>query len=237
MKLLRLKAPVLLEGEGAGIGLAAAEIEHPCAAVLRAAAHHLPVHHIGGGEAARFPRAAAVIGQYLLLEVEGEYRGDRPAIMQHRGNVRFVWEGLEQRAEIMLGEDRAAEVAHAFRIDAEKRIGISVGVGLKAALRSLAHLGALLARNVGGHVLGIVAGDGGDRLAEGVVKRRPFHPARIGGAKAAIFQAGRTELRLQLEGMRIERGAGLRRGGDRAAVDAVGRGGEQFAEQQRLHAR
>ncbi len=38
------------------------------------------------------------------------------------------------------------------------------------------------------------------------------------------------------EGMRIERGGALWRGGQRAAIDAVGRGGEQVAEQQGLHA-
>src|SRR5918995_4865897 len=40
VKLLRLEAPILLEGEGAGIGLAATEIEHRGATVLRSAAHH-----------------------------------------------------------------------------------------------------------------------------------------------------------------------------------------------------
>src|SRR3712207_8267407 len=48
---------------------------------------HLPVHDVVRRERPRLARAAAVVGQHLVAEVEVQHRRDGRLAVQHRGHV------------------------------------------------------------------------------------------------------------------------------------------------------
>src|ERR1044071_8183635 len=74
-----LETPVLLEVEGTGPLLAAAEVEN-ADALLAGAAHQLPVLEVVGREIARLRAVAGVVRKDLIPEVEAQHGGQRLAL-------------------------------------------------------------------------------------------------------------------------------------------------------------
>src|SRR3546814_11204457 len=79
---LRLEAPMLLEGVGAGADLAAAEIEDAQAG-LAGAVHDSPVYEVVGGKVPGRPAAAALVGQQPDAETAGGHAGARTAVLHN----------------------------------------------------------------------------------------------------------------------------------------------------------
>src|SRR5471032_2111815 len=133
IQLRGFEAPVLLEVVGAGAALAAAEIEH-AATAQAGAAHQFPVHEIVAGQFARLGRAAAVIGQHLVAEVEAQHAADGAAILGDGQHFAVGAEHLLEQAEVFLGKDGRAEPVHAGGVGFEQALDVGVEMASRPAL-------------------------------------------------------------------------------------------------------
>ena len=96
---LGLEAPVGLEVEGSGAALAAAIVED-AAALFACALHHLPVHEVVAGHCPGFLRAAAVVRQHLVAEVEIEHARDGAVALQDRDDLAGLAEYVLEHVQV-----------------------------------------------------------------------------------------------------------------------------------------
>src|SRR5262249_3380179 len=151
-------------------------------------------------------------------------------VLREGQDVAIGTENFLEDPKLALRKDRRAQPVHAVGVGREKALHALVDLARQARLDSLAHHGALLARNLEHVALEV----GIDRFPESDIQIRPLPVGMLRRAVAEFEVIDAAALR-QIARRRLERAPRPLALGRNAAVDAERQPDERVPEQQTLH--